>query len=525
MAEKGRSVCLIERGKQYGMHQFPRRIHEIKKDFFWDPKDDQYGVMELRDYKGSDLMSVSASGLGGGSLIYANALMRMPAEFFDGWPCGVNRHVLDPFYDLVLDMMEASPYPFGRDPYYTDTPKTKHMQDIAQTLQQAPDATAKPEFLLPDLSINFEGAFPGAQAPNRHGAIQSKCTKCGECDIGCNIHAKNTLDLNYIFAAREKFGATIRTETLVTALIPLAGEGYEVVVHPSRDPMRTQSLKARKVILSAGSLGSNKLLQRMKRAGHLPNISPMLGKQWCGNGDLEGTVLSSDRELLVSNGPVITGAIQYQYGDYDDDFKHGAYIQDAGAPVGLIWYVAGKLPDPKSLWAQVKFGSKIVFGSLCRFLHIKRKGQVNFGDMVADMIDSDSFSRNSLVLLGMGRDRSSGSIALDEDGEPIISWQMEPSDLHYERLRSEMRKISDALNGTFVENPLTDRLNKIIAVHPLGGCVMADSPKEGVVDGKGEVFGYPGLHVIDASVIPTSIGPNPSLTIAALAEHMSSQIP
>ena len=68
-------------------------------------------------------------------------------------------------------------------------------------------------------------------------------------------------------------------------------------------------------------------------------------------------------------------------------------------------------------------------------------------------------------------------------------------------------------------------MDKIIAVHPLGGCVMADTAEEGVVDTRGEVFGHPGLFVVDASVLPTSVGPNPSLTITALAEYFASKWP
>jgi cholesterol oxidase len=523
MAQKGKKVCLIERGKRYGMHEFPRRIHEVKEGLFWDPRDKKYGIMEFRDYKESDLMSVSASGLGGGSLIYANVLMPMPSEFFEGWPCGVTREVLDPHYREVLSMMEASPYPFESDPYYADTPKTRYMQDIARDLSQAEDATAQPEFIFPDLAINFKGDFAGQQVVNRHGAVQSKCTKCGECDIGCNIHAKNTLDLNYIFAAEKQFGLEVKTGMEVSVVCPGEDGGYVVSGHRVDSSYERFSLCAEKVILAAGCLGTNKLLLQMKRDNYLPNISPLLGKKWCGNGDLEGSVLNSDKELLVSKGPTITGAIRYRFDDYPDGFKHGAFIQDAGAPTGLIWYLAAKLPDVRSTWGQIKFAWYMVWSTVLRFLGIKKRYQVNLGDMVAEMIDSDTFARRIFLLLGMGRDRNDGEVHLNEDGEPIIKWKMDASQLHYDRVRREMRTISERLNGTFMDNPLT-HLDKIIAVHPIGGCAMADSIAEGVVDARGEVFNYPGLHVMDASVMPTSLGPNPSLTIAAVAEYMVGQI-
>ena len=99
---------------------------------------------------------------------------------------------------------------------------------------------------------------------------------------------------------------------------------------------------------------------------------------------------------------------------------------------------------------------------------------------------------------------------------------MKSSQLHYDRVRRAMKTMANKMEGIFVDNPLT-YLNKIIAVHPIGGCVMGESKETGVVDGKGEVFGHKGLFVVDASIIPTSLGPNPSLTIAAMAERIADQ--
>lgn len=528
LSEKGYSVALLERGQQYGMHEFPRRLHEIKEKLFWDPEDKKYGFMEIRDYADNDLMSVTASGLGGGSLIYANVLMPMDPESFHGWPGGITRQTLDPYYDKALQMLEAEPYPQDSDPYFEGTPKTQMFKKISQELKTADDALEPPEFIYPHLAVRFKGAFPGEQSLNAQGVIQSKCNKCGECDIGCNIHAKNTLDLNYIQRARsEKPGgqkAQVFTHALVESLRALEPEGYEVIYIDPKNPAKKTILKAKKVILSAGSLGSTTLLLKMKKQGHLKNLSTRLGYGWCGNGDLEGTVLNTPHDNVPTMGPVITGAIKYKFQPYPDGFAHSCYIQDAGFPVGLSWYLSGKVPNPESILHLIQLGWHFLKTYLKKKLRLKNSViEINVGDEFSKALDRDRFVRKSFMLLGMGRDRSDGQITLREDDEPIINWSLKGSQLHYDRVRREMKQIAQKMQGEFADNPLT-HLNKIIAVHPIGGCCMGESPSEGVVSPHGEVFGHPGLYVVDASIIPTSLGPNPSLTIAALAEYIADHI-
>jgi cholesterol oxidase len=542
LAEKGYHVCLLERGKKYGMHEFPRRMDEVRNKLFWDPKDDKFGFMEFKDYPESDVISVSSSGLGGGSLIYANVLMKMPAEFFKDWPCGITRSKLNPYYKWALEMLEASPYPFDEaQPYYFDTPKTHEMKKAAERVKQSPDMLNPHKFLFPDLAIRFKGDFPGHQTKNNQGIIQSSCTKCGECDIGCNIHAKNTLDLNYLAKARNKellppYGepAEIRTRAWVKEVHTLDNGGYGVVYTNPEKTNETHKITADKVILSAGSIGSTSLLLQMKKSNKLKNLSPMLGKMWCGNGDLEGTVLSAKDEALPTKGPVITSAIQYRFKDYPDGFPHGLVIQDAGLPLFLVWYLVGKFPSPRAFYRVVKliirFFSDYIwrssfltkkFRKLIRWI-FRSRSKINIGEDIARLIDRDDYARHAVVLLGMGRDRSTGHIKLREDGEPIIKWKLKQSKLHYKRVRLEMKNIAKVLKGKYHDNPLT-YLDKIIAVHPLGGCVMADSSEKGVVDTKGEVFGHPGLYVVDGSILPTSSGVNPALTITALAEYIADQ--
>ncbi len=532
LVEKGYQVCLLERGQEWGMNSFPRRIEEIKNQLPWSPKDKKFGFMEIRDYPDSDAMSVSGAGLGGGSLIYANVMIRMPEEFFYQWPKGIDRATLDPYYDLVEKNLEASPYPLSTDPYYSDTKKTHSLKKVADGLTAAPGATAKPEFFLPSLTVRFKGNFPGEQSLNSHGAIQSKCNKCGECDIGCNIHAKNTLDLNYLFRARNYKGGKgpleIRTHAEVISIesITNGDDYYKVVYRNPLKPKEEKILYSKKVVLSAGSIHSTELLLKMKKKHFLPKISSKLGAKWCGNGDLEGMALMTKEFLEPTKGPVITGAIRYKYEGYSDGFPHGLFIQDAGVPIGLDWYLSGKITAGATFLQYLKLMRHFALDFIRRFFHLMmgRGGKINIGAEMLKAIDRNNFSRKLYVMLGMGRDRNDGSISISENGEPLINWRMDKSELHYDRAKFEMGRIAKALGGVFVNNPLT-YIKKIVAVHPLGGCAMADTEQEGVVGRNGEVFGHPGLYVVDASILPTSVGPNPSMTIAALAEMIADQLP
>lgn len=524
LAEKGYRVCLLERGKEYGFNEFPRTIEEFRRAF-WDPEDKMFGLFEFLAPDESDVFTVTASGLGGGSLIYSNTLIPMDEEFFYGWPGGLSRKILDPYYDRVLKTMETAPYPF-QESYYNDTPKARLLKNATTKIAKDREAARPPEGCFPHLALWFKGDFPGAQSVNAHGKIQSKCIKCGECNIGCNIHSKNTLDLNYISRARNGallgvkcVPADVRTGAEVTNISPLESGGYLVEYwNPAEGgSFSTKSLRAAKVIVSCGSIGTPRLLLKLKQSS-LPKLSDALGKNWSGNGDLEATVFNTSEEALPAKGPVITYAIKYSYPPYDDGFPHGIFIEDGGFPRFLSWYIAGKAPSPGTF---VRF-LKLAWDFLLRIF--RKRPEINIGDDVARMLDNDEYIRRAVVLLGMGRDRSDGRIELNEDGEAVIRWRMEKSALHFERQKRELGRLAEAMEGRLLLNPLT-YMNKLVAVHPLGGCVMSDDPARGVVNSYGEVYGYPGLYVVDGSIIPTSVGPNPSLTIAALAERAAENFP
>ncbi|MGW2631151.1 GMC oxidoreductase [Streptomyces chattanoogensis] len=534
LAEAGRSVVLLERGKPYPPGGFPRGPADMARNF-WDPSSGLHGLFDIWSFRG--LEGVVSSGLGGGSLIYANVLLRkderwfvhespLPGGGYENWPIG--RADLDPHYDRVERMLGATPYP------YTDTPKTLAVEQAAARLGLAVSR--------PPLAVSFgprSGAPPvrgaGIDEPpygNLHDRPRSTCRLCGECDIGCNYGAKNTLDHTYLSAARHHH-ADIRTRCEVRGFEPRPGGGYDVgyVVHdPALEGRRTATdrlpvhwISCRRLVLAAGTFGSTYLLLRNRAS--LPGISRALGTRFCGNGDLLGMVLhatagaerSRGLRLDGSTGPVITSAVRV--GDaHDDDGSSGRgfYIEDAGYPDFVAWLAES---------AQLPGGIRRILGFGLHRLRARLGGDPTsrISAQLALLLGPAVFSATSLPLLGMGRDVPDGRMRLRR-GNLDVDWTTLTSRTYFDRVRSTMRDIAGALGGDFLDNPLWWWGNRVITVHPLGGAPMGRHPGEGVCDDIGEVFGFPGLHVLDGSLLPGAVGANPSLTIAAVADRACDRI-
>jgi cholesterol oxidase len=538
LAEAGLRVCLLERGKGYPPGSFPRTPAGFAKNF-WDPSEGLYGMYDVWSFRG--LESLVSSGLGGGSLIYANVLLRKDEKWFvDDDPAGnypggyrkwpVDRAALEEHYDRVEKMMNGTPYPFG-EPVYRDTPKTRAMLDAAKALGRAND------WLLPRLAVTFarEGAPPAPGeliddgSHNLHRKARVTCQLCGECDAGCNYGSKNTLDYNYLSRAVE-LGADVRTLSEVKRFAPRVGGGGGYTVHYVRhDPTRPRDpdappieLTADRLVLSAGTYGSTYLL--LKNRGALPNLSDALGTRFCGNGDLLTFAFDcrdgdAPRAMEPSYGPVITSALRV--GDTLDgraESGRGFYIEDAGVPAFLSMML--ELTD---VGGALQRGMRFAWHQLQRAARVNDE-DCELGGELAAVLGPGARSSTSLPLLGMGRDVPNGRLWLDEDGRLENDWTTDASWAYFTKVRAVMKQMADVWGaGHFQDDPLW-YLRRVITVHPLGGCPMGTSPDEGVVDPYGEVFGHDGLYVADGSVLPGPAGANPSLTIAAVTDRFADRI-
>jgi cholesterol oxidase len=361
------------------------------------------------------------------------------------------------------------------------------------------------------------------EIPNLHGRTRTTCQMCGECDVGCNYGAKNTLDYTYLTRAQVA-GAEIRTLCDVRSFEPREGGGYSVLYADlGLDP--TAPVKVRltcdHLILSAGTLGTTELLLRNR--GAFPRLSRKLGTRFCGNGDLLTLALNTSqvtdgvhtpRIIDSGYGPVITSTARMP-GAEDGGTGRGFYLQDAGYPQHLAW-VLHVISAPQQLWRWRKAGFFLVKNWL------KGTPDTDVTAQIADLMLPGQLSSGGLPLLGMGRDVPDGRLYL-RNGRLDTDWKRKASDEYFERLRTTSRGFAESLGGRFADNPLWF-LRRVITVHPLGGAPMGRTADEGVVDPWGNVFGYPGLHIADGSVMPGPTGPNPSFTIAALADRFADQI-
>ncbi|WP_433422725.1 FAD-dependent oxidoreductase [Microtetraspora malaysiensis] len=526
LAEAGLSVVVLERGRAYAPGSFPRSPAQMGRAF-WDPAENLYGMFDVWSFRDCD--SLVASGLGGGSLIYANVMLRkdedtfvheeaLPGGGYECWP--VTRADLDPHYDAVERMIGVTPYPFDR-PAYSSTLKTGAMRDAAAELGL--------DWRLPPLAISFApspGAEPGLGLPvvdpeygSMHGVLRRTCRLCGECDIGCNDGAKNSLDHTYLAAARHH-GADLRTLHEVKGFRPRLdcghGHGYAVdyVRHDPAGPERRTrgTITCDRLVLAAGTLGTSYLL--LKNRANFPGLSGTLGTRFSGNGDILSFLLRArDRSrtlpVSASHGPVITSAVRLP----DGEGGRGAYIEEGGYPGFVDWLVEG---------ADVR-GE---LGRVARFaldrLRALAGHDTNMSAEIAALLGPGDLSGSSLPLLGMGRDVPDGLLRLRNDRLDVV-WTAETSAEYVERVRATMRRIGHVLGAEYADSPAWHR-DRTITVHPLGGAPMGRHPGEGVCDAYGEVFGFPGLYVADGAAMPGPVGANPSLTIAALADRMCTRL-
>ena len=533
-------VMLLERGKRYPMGSFPRSPHDMANNF-WNivhedrkrPKNigskDMHGMFDIRIFEHIDAL-VSA-GLGGGSLIYANVFLQPPDEVFDdNWPETCKKQVLQPYYQVSKEVLGARPIP------QNDDPRRKIIRTGA--FQEFAESEGRDSQLL-DINVFFGNDFDkplaiGKQDENRYGALQTSCVYCAECDVGCNTHSKNTLDLNYLHVAETRHNVQIKTEVLAEKIVPLneqgkedsnaSGEfGYRVFWLDLLDNKEKCHADTRRVVVSAGTLGSTELLMRCRDVYKtLPNINQNLGKYFSGNGDFLSFVIDGEKPTDPNYGPVITQGTDYNL--FKNFNRNSAFIlEDASYPNFAAWYSEGIKPGFSHIYAFLRT-IKLFYE---RFKNGVITGRIGYA--FNELLKGD-LSYTTSVLLCMGIDKSNGEMELDDRGVLNLKWPYRESMPLYQAILDMGERFKVWSCGKLFV-PLPNWLwpmKSNITVHALGGCRLADDPTKGVtsanVETFGQVFGYTGLYVADGSLLPTAVGANPVATISALSERVAEGI-
>jgi cholesterol oxidase len=500
MAEAGRSVAVLERGRRWDRAEFPRAIGQLASDAFWD-EGRSHGFLEYAAFRRVDV--IQGAGVGGGSLHYFNVnIAADPSIFSSGrWPHAITRLVLDPYYEVALDMLQSKRLvpPPGR----TALPE----RSVAFL-----DAARRAGYDTEQVTIAVHAS--AARVNPITGLDQNPCTYCGNCLFGCDIGAKNTLDGNYLALAERVHGAEILPLHVVDGILPIASGGYDVSFRRlDEDPAKPGTrgvVHARVVVVSAGAIGSTGLLLSCRdRTRSLPRLPAALGQRFSLNGELllayaHGTASRTDPGL----GPPITARATVRTPG------HLITVEDLGLPDSLLWYLEGSLPlSPGRLRAV----ASLVVSYAKRTVGLGSR--TSRASLELESLMSGGRTPHIMPFLGMGTDSSDGEVRLDGDSVDI-RWSLARNRKLYREMMDVMRAIGEGAGGQFTTSFLYRwPMRKILTAHPLGGCAMGDDPGASVVNDRGEVWNHPGLYVVDGSMVPTALAVNPSLTIAALAER------
>jgi cholesterol oxidase len=503
LAEKGYSVAVLECGKRFRDEDFPKSTWDLRR-YFWAPRIGLRGIFRLSPLK--DVSIVSGCGVGGGSLGYANTLYVPPSQFFqdpqwadlEDW-----EQTLAPHYAEAQRML-------GVVVHDHDDPADQLLREygeeigVGDTYQKTPVGVYldNPGQTVPD-------PFFGGEGPDRTG-----CMQCGRCMVGCPHGAKNTLVKNYLWLAEHR-GVQITPDRTVTEVRPLGAadgsDGYAVSSERSglRRGRGVQTLRARGVVVAAGPLGTNKLLQRCRLGGALPKVSSRLGELVRTNSEsILAVTVPDDYPEDLTRRVAITSSI---YPDPHTHIETVTYGKDGNSMQLLYTLMVGdgsRVTRPLKLLAQIVRHP----GRFAKTLWPRNWSSRTIIVLVMQTLDNAIALRPKL--------KRNGEVSLQTEQDPE-----RPMPTFIPAANAFSEWLAKRTGGVAQSSTTEALLNIPTTAHILGGAVIGHSPEDGVVDSRQRVFGYENLLVCDGAAVPANVGVNPSLTITALAEHAMSEVP
>ncbi len=504
LAEKGYRVGILECGRRYRDEDFAKSAWNLRR-YFWMPRLGLRGIFRMTAFK--DLFIVSGSGVGGGSLGYANTLYRARPAFFRDTQWGGLADwepELTPHYDTAERMLGVATYP---DKGPADDLLREYGEEIGV------GDTFKPTRVgayFGEPGVEVDDPFFAGEGPRRSG-----CVRCGSCMVGCRHGAKNTLVKNYLWFA-EKLGVEILPERQVTEITPLGSEdgsdGYRVTSRRAGAWLtrrRTNNLTARGVVVAAGALGTNKLLADCRHRGSLPRLSDRVGHVVRSNSESIQAVTAPDDERNFAESVAITSSI-YPHPDTHIEVVTYGHGGDLMSRLFTVMTGPGTRVTRPLKWVGAMLRHPLRTLRLLWPLGWSRRTVIL---LVMQTTDAAMRLVPKRKLLRRG-------IRLQTEQDP------ERPNPTYIPAAGRVAEWFAQRTGGIAQSGITESsLNIPTTAHILGGAVIGDGPEHGVVDAANRVYGYENLMVCDGAAIPANPGVNPSLTITALAEHAMAQVP
>lgn len=498
LTEKGYRVGVLEAGARFEDGDFATGTFDLKK-YLYAPFLGMYGIQRIDALR--DTLIVAGAGVGGGSLVYANTLYEPLGQFYDDpqWAAITDwKAELAPFYDQAKRMLGV-----------VDNPVRTPADDVMEKV--ATDMGAGDTFHPTPVGVFFggPGQQPGEEVADPffggEGPTRKTCLNCGECMSGCRHNAKNTLVKNYLYLA-EKQGAKVLPLTTVTRVAERAGGGYEVTVKYTKatraTKASTRTLTAEHVVFAAASLGTQKLLHRMKDEGHLPGVSDRLGYLSRTNSEsILGAIAPTSDTTDYSYGVAITSSWHPDEHTHIEPCRYGKGFNTMAMLQTVLTDGDGDAPRWRT-WLSTMWTERAHLRQLYDLRHWSERTVIA---LVMQSLDNSITTYGKKLPLGGWRMTSRQG-----HGAPNPTWIPVANEA--------VRRIADLLGGTPGGN-VGEPFNMPLTAHFIGGCAIGTSPENGVVDPYQRVFGYPGLHVADGSAISANLGVNPSLTITAQAER------
>jgi cholesterol oxidase len=487
-AEKGYRVAVVEAGRRFTNDTLPETSWDLRS-FLWAPALGWMGIQRITPL--TDVVALGGAGVGGGSLIYANTLYTPLDDFFGDpqWAAITDwKAELSPYYDQASRMLGVVENP-------TETPADVEMRAVAEELGVGHTYHHTPVGVyFGEPGTTVADPFFGGAGPRRTGCIQ-----CGNCMIGCRFNAKNRLDLNYLHLA-EGLGATIHPETTATVIRPLAAGGYAVETRHTTRRKQRHTFTADQVVLAAGTLGTQKLLHRMRDERVLPGISGRLGELTRTNSESILGARSRRKDADYSTGVAITSSFHPDAQTHIEPVRYGKGSNAMGLLQSVLTDGGPGGPRWRKALREIRRNPRDV----AKLLWLRGWSEQTIIVLVMQSLD------NSLTLSrkkGRFRDRL---VSRQGHGEPNPSWIPAGNDVA-RRLAERIDGIAGGSVGELANIPMT--------AHIIGGCPIGTTAADGVIDPWQRLFGYDGLHVLDGAAVTANLGVNPSLTITAQAER------